>query len=410
MRALITKVGRLNPAWILAVALLALPDCGFQASPGFSPNFFQGEPPLNTLVTCEIETPVAPPVVARHCANAEELQMGIRLASAAVALNTGAKSAIGLDESPTAHAHCGGGPEAVIFAAAFPDGLAACLNGDLMQSGPQQRYNNPNDVCVARCKDFVGTTDDKGTFTPTVPSDPDTTAWCEAHARASTNLPISPNAGILGGCTEAGQQIDNPFDPRFHHEAVLWQDQIGTNATLTQDPFSPPVSTLTRTAATTGNLDAGAASTQQITRGDAYVEFSAPVTTTFTAVAGFSMATTGPDTDPSLNDINFGISLNRDGRFYVIENGVIIPGGDVNNSFGTFSAGERFRVSLVDNSDHTASVNYSRIVGACVPRQPCTETVFFTRPGNAAQYPLRVDASFREQGSILSDVRLVRIQ
>jgi hypothetical protein len=36
--------------------------------------------------------------------------------------------------------------------------------------------------------------------------------------------------------------------------------------------------------------------------------------------------------------------------------------------------------------------------------------VFFTRSGSPAQYPMRVDTSFREQNATLADVNVVRIQ
>ena len=394
MRALISKVGRLHPLWLLAAAVLALPDCGFQGPAAPKTNLAPGLAPLSTLIPCEIEKQE----VARRCATAEDKAMGIRLAAAAVALTSGQKMSIGLDESPEARQLCGGEPQAVFFAGAFPDGFPVCVNAG--QVGDGAPYANAAAACVDQCKDFVGTANDQGRFIPAVPPSADTIAFCNAHARAATNL---ASAGLPGGCTPAGQPDPAFLDPRQNAEIVIWQDLIGTEATGTT------TTTLTRTAPTTTNLDAGAASSQVITRGDAYVELSAAAAAGQTAVGGLSTAM-GSDGDPSLNDINFAISLNRDGRFYVIEGGIIIPGGQPNNSFGTYAAGERFRVSLTDNSDGTASVSYSRIVGACVPGAPCTETVFFTRPGNATQYPLRVDASFREQGSALVDVRLVRIQ
>jgi hypothetical protein len=72
--------------------------------------------------------------------------------------------------------------------------------------------------------------------------------------------------------------------------------------------------------------------------------------------------------------------------------------------------GERFRVSVRDNSDGTASVTYVRITGTCVPGTPCNENVILTRSGGPAHYPLRVDTAFRELNATLADVRVVRIQ
>jgi len=65
---------------------------------------------------------------------------------------------------------------------------------------------------------------------------------------------------------------------------------------------------------------------------------------------------------------------------------------------------------VTGNSDGTASITYSRVTGSCVPRSLCAETVFYTHAGIPAQSTLRVDASFREQGATLIDVRIVHIR
>ena len=179
---------------------------------------------------------------------------------------------------------------------------------------------------------------------------------------------------------------------------MVWGDLIGVSA---------GGSSLMRTAPTTGNFDAGAAAAQAIARGDAYLEFGA-AETTLTHVAGLS-AIVGSDIDPSLADIDFAISLNLDGRYFVLEHGALVPGPDVGGSFGTYSAADRFRVTLHDHSDGTADVAYSKLIGACMPRTPCAETVFRTVTGSPAHYPLRADASFREVGATLTNVTLVRI-
>ena len=147
---------------------------------------------------------------------------------------------------------------------------------------------------------------------------------------------------------------------------------------------------------------------------DGYVEFEGSENN-LTHVAGLAQVSGScpfpcTDSDPGIADLNFGLALNIDGRVYVLEGGAIVPGPDVNNSFGTYTAGERFRVKLKDNLDGTAVVTYARIVGACVPGNPCNETVFFTHAGPAAVYPLRVDTSFREQNATLANVNIVRIQ
>jgi len=398
-----STVRRLSAGWFWPLVLLALPNCSFSAgSLSSGPNLFPGPNPKTTLILCDVEK-----VLERHCATDADKAIGIRLSDAAVALNTGRTSSIGLDDSPAALARCGGQPEAVPYIGAFPEGEASCLNGTFVGTGA--RYEDPTAVCLARCEDTFGSTDSNGVFTPDNPPGPGVASFCTAHSSASTDLPGNPNPGFAGGCTPDGAEssgfdTDTFLDPRRNPEPVVWGDLIGVNAAL---------SSLTRTAASTGNLDAGAASTQLFARGSGWVEFSA-LETNLTHVAGLSaiaaacLTSACADTDPTLADIGFAISLNLDGRFYVLENGSLIAGPDVNGSFGTYAAGERFRITLKDRTDGTADVAYSRLVGTCNPRTVCNETVFHTH-GGAAAYPLRVDTSFREQGATLSNVTVVRI-
>jgi hypothetical protein len=403
--SLTSSVRRLAAGWYWPLVLLALPNCDFQGhGVGSGLNLYPGPPPHTTLVLCDIEQ-----VLQRHCATDADKAMGIRLADAAIALNEGRTNAVGLDDSPAALARCGGEPEAVPYIGPFPEGQATCLNGTFLGAGAT--YPTPTDVCVLLCEDGFGSTNAaSGTLLPDVPPDPAVASFCTAHAIASTNLPGDPNPGFAGACTPDGGErpdFDSPLfpDSRRNPEPVVWGDLTGVSA---------GGSTLTRTAAATGNFDAGAAATQSIARGDAYVEFGA-AESNLTHVAGLSAIVGGcpsgcpADTDPSLADIDFAISLNVDGRYYVLEHGALIAGPDVNGSFGTYSTADRFRVTLHDHSDGTADVAYSKLVGACMPRTPCAETVFRTVTGSPAHYPLRADASFREPGATLSVVTLVRI-
>jgi hypothetical protein len=189
---------------------------------------------------------------------------------------------------------------------------------------------------------------------------------------------------------------------------------------------TPTGNDLQRTAATSQppDFDAGTASKQRIEHGDAYVEFSA-AENTLSHVIGLSEISDGcadpcADSDPSLTDINFAISLNADGRVYVIESGVLVTGPDINGSFGTYDPNDvfdpndpktRFRVSLRQSSDGTptATVTYSRMTAQCVPGNQCPEDVFYTHDG-LGHYPLRVDTSFREANATLTNVTVVRIQ
>src|SRR5262249_10387539 len=79
--------------WFWPLVLLVLPDSGFHANVT-QYNLKPGPFPQTTLVLCDVEKPQE-----RHCASDVDKAMGIRLAAAAVALNTGQTAAFGLDES-----------------------------------------------------------------------------------------------------------------------------------------------------------------------------------------------------------------------------------------------------------------------------------------------------------------------
>jgi hypothetical protein len=235
--------------------------------------------------------------------------------------------------------------------------------------------------------------------------------YCQAHAHVSTNAPLDDCS--VGACTPGGMLRADFADPRRIPEPVAWTDIDGVTPSLTQEPFGIPVSSVKRTKPTSGppsTFDAGAASTQSITHGDAYVEFAA-VENGLSHVCGLSETLSGAD--PGLADINFGISLNLDGRYYVLEGGVLRTGPDVNGSWGTYLPGERFRVSVKDNNDAagTATITYSKLLATC-GGVACPETVFYTHDvsNGAATYPFRVDTSFREQFATLTGVRIVRIK
>ena len=388
------------PGLYWALILLVLPNCGFNvhAPSGSGFNLNKGPTPRDSAIFCDIEA-----VLGRHCATADERLIGIRLDEAAVALNVGKTSNIGLDYSPEALTRCGGLPEAVTFEGQFPEGFPVCLNcGSVIGS---TSYPDANAACRAQCYDFFGTRSADGTLLPDVPPDPVVRNFCDARARASTNFPI--DSCFTGVCSEAGTLNIDFLDPRRTAEAVTWTDFIGTAA------GGAAGNDLSRTTVATGGFTAGAASTQWITRGDAFVEFSTDRTDQ-AHVLGFSRVAPGcvfpcPDTDPSMNDISFGIALALDGRYYVFENGVAVMGPDTNGSFGSYSASERFRVSVRANGDGTSVVTYSRLGAPCLPGMPCNQVVFHTSAA-AGGYPLRVSASLREQGALLADVRIVRIK
>ena len=390
------KSRMLAKAVLSALPLIILASCqAAQLDPNLVfKNLDSGSFPHTSAVFCDIENSDADKL--RRCATAEDKAMGVRLAAAAVALNTGQSSEIGLDESPAARARCNGEPEAVFFRGPFPEGRPTCLNCDRIGPSPAP-YASPSAMCAVQCLDVSGQFDGS-------PVDQAVRDIC-ALSRSSTNW-ASIGTCALNACPTNGALSPTFADPRRLPEAVVWRDKIGVSTTG---------NSITKTAATGGIVfDAGAVSTQWIARGDAYVEFSANETNR-SHIIGFSAIPANcpspcPDTDPGYESVGFAISLNVDGRFYVIESGVLAMGPDMNGSFGVYGADERFRVTLHDNSDGTASVTYARITGTCNPGAPCNEVVFRTLSGGPAQYPLRIDTSFREMNATLADVNVVRIQ
>jgi hypothetical protein len=115
------------------------------------------------------------------------------------------------------------------------------------------------------------------------------------------------------------------------------------------------------------------------------------------------------DTDPGFASIGFALSLGNDSSIYILESGTVVgaPGGG--STWGTYGAGERFRIYAHDNGNNTASISYARVTGTCVPGMVCPISVLYAHVG-VAQYPLRVDTSSFEQNATLVNVRLARIK
>jgi hypothetical protein len=369
--------------WLWALVLLVLPDCSLdRRGLGTGSNVSRGSGPHTSTILCDIERDSG-----RHCATSpDEINAAIRLASGAVALVAGQTSATGLDDSPAALARCGGMPEIVRFQGPFPEGSPACLDCSVIGPSPSPHPTSVA-VCVALCEDL---------FSPDGPNVPPTDAvrtFCEnpVHAHLSTNFPST--GCFADACTTEGTMLRPGFvDPRRTPEPVIWQD-VTPNANAVGG-------TLTRTGATSGSWDAGAASTQVIASGDGYVEFTAAGTTT-ARIAGLSSGAP-PDTNANFTDIGFGIDLFSNGEISIFEGGSLI------STFGPYAAGEKFRVKVKDNFDGSATISYARLTAPCVDGMPCSEAVFYTSLTTAA-YPFRVDASLFTTGATLTDVRLVRI-
>src|SRR6185503_15036299 len=102
--------------------------------------------------------------------------------------------------------------------------------------------------------------------------------YCSEKAHASINT----SGCVDDACTDEGAIRTDFVDPRRKLEPVEWGDLVGTAAGGTDN------NTLTRTAATgePPMFDAGAASQQTVTTGDAWVEFTV-VATDKTRAVGF---------------------------------------------------------------------------------------------------------------------------
>jgi hypothetical protein len=384
-----SKVARLGIGWYWPLVLLALPACFLDATGlGTLPEFDPGQVPLADAIMCDIRTAEDP-----RCASQEEIDMGVRLEDAAIALTSG-QHGFALDFASAEAQSCPLGAMVVPFHGDFPNGLALCLNCG-QQLGPSSTYVDANAACVAKCKDLMNNSE--------IPAPGGIDAFCASNAHVSTNFPL--HSCFEGACSDGGTFDLNYPDPRRNAELIMWNDTAGTSAAGNN---------LTRTAAedsstgTPPGFNAGAWSGQPITSGSAFVDFEAGAPN-LDAILGVSFVScvdpqTCPDSDASAADIDYGITLHADGNFYVIEKGVPIA-----TPFGTYSQNDIFRIRVIDQLDGNALIEYATVPNACIPGQPCPDNVFHTS-STLSKYPLRVDASIRKQNSTLQNVTIVRIQ
>ena len=390
MRDSLKTAGRwLRVGWFWPLALLTFPMCypdfEFRDPPALDP----GDEPVTSAIMCDIPIPEWEGI---DCLDpSEDVGMFASLASAAVALNLGDIHTPVLDFSSTATAACGGQPKKVQFFGTWPDGLAVCLN--CAQQIPAV-YADATAVCVAQCKDLV-TVDGSEP-----PGGAD--AYCALNAHVSTNF--DENACYDDFCSIGGTPLSNLNDPRRDPEDLVWTDFQGTSAagsTLTFD-----------TGVETGDFIAGAASEQIITTGDAWVEFEAGELSKSHIVGlrtSCDKAANCPDLDGTLDDIPLSISLNVTGEVNIVQN----VAGTVSvlaGPFPNYALGERFRIQVVDHHDSTADISFFRYTTPCVPNSPCTDPPFYTYTGARPNYPLRVDATFRELNASLTNVTIMRIK
>jgi hypothetical protein len=375
-----SKVGWAAAAFGPALLLL-LPNCSFNPSGQAAnpPNLDPGPEPRTEAVFCDIEKRSEP----RRCATPTDLAVGVRMASAAMALVRSQSSAIGLDYSPAALAACAGQPQVVTFEGPFPDGSKICLNCGAAAPAAT------TDRCVAKCLDILN--EDSSVAVP-----PDVLAFCQANARPSTNA----SSCFMGVCTPAGAPDMAFVDPRRTPEPVVW---INLNGVVAGGPNN---NTLTKTAPDLMAFDSGAVSQQLITQGDGYVECTA-AQLNVARICGLSSGPSVTDTTTTDADIDFGLRLTVMGNVLVEESGVLVESSPGDPIWGTYAPGDRVRVSVRDNFDGTANVTYSIITGPC-PMGTCDGTP--VRTVGPAPYPFHADTSFKETGGDLTDVRIVRIQ
>jgi hypothetical protein len=166
---------------------------------------------------------------------------------------------------------------------------------------------------------------------------------------------------VGSGCAEEAE-LESTAEPVT---SITWTNVVGASATGND---------LVKTAA--GTLwDAGASSVEGLA-GDGYVEFTTGENTT-DKMAGLGNG----DSDQGYADIAFAIRLNGSGSVAVFEGGV------QRGSFGSYRAGDAFRVQVLDGV-----VTYWR-----------NGLLLYTSAA-AASFPLVVDTSLRTPGATIQDV------
>jgi hypothetical protein len=387
-----------SAGWVLPLALLALPGCGnlfgfvHLSDPGPSPT---------SVIFCDIQQPTG-----SGCATADDIGLGIRLEEAATALVAGESKPFGLDYSQAALDACGGLPRKIAFQGPFPEGFPACVDC----AGIGSTYADAIAFCIDKCSDLA-----EGDA-----------AFCEQPGvvKLATSFAPQGSACYANACFAEGTPRTDFDDPRRHPEPVDWQDLV--NITDAGVSVTDSGATLTRDTTDQKMFDAGAdAPSQLITHGNAYVEFTAggPTPDKVTTTARLCGLSEGPgDANPTPSNISFALDLFANGCLYVFEKGVQAKGPiqtcTVPDAVGAYAQGEVFRVRVTDNLDGTgpyapmgghATVTYTRLMGSCLDGHVCSEEPLWTSQ-SVAQYPLRVDSSFREQDGQLTNVRIVRIR
>ncbi len=155
--------------------------------------------------------------------------------------------------------------------------------------------------------------------------------------------------------------------------AVVWQNVVGANAVGNN---------LTKTAAD-GWGNSGASSTQSIT-GDGFAEF-----TTAETNRGKAFGLSFGDTTQSFNDIDFAFQPDSSGRVFIYEAAVAGGTSSLVGQFGTYVAGDVFRLDVVGN---VVSYRKNGVLLRTSPRIP--------------RFPLLVDAAMFHNGATIQNVQI----
>jgi hypothetical protein len=319
-----------------------LSGCGFNIPIGH----FGGNQPRTSAIFCDVEAD-------RRCATPAEVAIGVDITRPfedGFWVGKSGDSPIGLDYSAEALAACGG-PRAVVFKGAFPEGSPACLNPNQFPDP----YVTVNDACKAWCT-YQGWIDGDGNA-----------FRCQDIAWQS-NGAATPFAGA---CDDAGTRRANFQDPRQvrMNVPVVWTAVVGATANG---------NSLTKTDVD-GWGNAGAVSTHQLTAGDGMVIITASETTD-KRIFGLGNGST----TTSYTDIKFGLVLDVSGNLIVAEAGNL-PAGVV----GTYAPGDLLSVHV---SGGVVTYRKSNVV-------LYTSTV-------APTYPLRAAAALFATGATLNNARV----
>lgn len=155
---------------------------------------------------------------------------------------------------------------------------------------------------------------------------------------------------------------------------VIWNNVVGVTASNNN---------ITKNVGA-GWGNAGASSVQSFSSGgDGYTEFSTNENNTYKMI-GLSNS----DTSQHYNTIDFAIHLDGGGYVFVYENGSRIAGPGVGDEFGTYMAGDVFRVAV-----ESGTVKYYK-----------NGSLFYTSTV-APTYPLLVDTSLYSLGATITNVK-----